>query len=58
MILLLKLVNFQVMLDIPSEVPLLMNCFIMTVHCCVFCDANQGSLSLGISNITLIFKVK
>ena len=58
MILLLKLVNFQLMLDIPSEVPLLMNCFTVIVHCCAFCDTNQGSLSLGISNITLIFKVK
>ena len=27
----------------------------MTVHCCVLCDATQGSLSLGISNITLFF---
>ena len=24
----------------------------MTVHCCVLCDATQGSLSLGISNMT------
>ena len=26
--------------------------FIVTIHCCVLCDATQGSLSLGISNIT------
>ena len=27
----------------------------MTVHCCVLCDAIQGLLSLGISNITRSF---
>ena len=35
----------------------IVHCFIVTVHCCVLCDATQGSLSLGISNITRTFFV-
>ena len=33
------------------QVGAIVHCFIVTVHCCVLCDAIQGSLSLGISNI-------
>ena len=47
----MMLMIVRVMLDIPSKVPSF-NCFIATIHCCVLCDATQGSLSLGISNIT------
>ena len=47
----MMLMIVRVMLDIPSKVPSF-NCFIVTVHYCVLCDATQGSLSLGISNIT------
>ena len=30
----------------------IVHCFVVTVYCCVLCDATQGSWSLGISNIT------
>ena len=30
----------------------IVHCFIVTVHCCVLCDATQGSLSFSISKIT------
>ena len=34
----------------------IVHCFKVTVHCCVLCDATQGSLSLGISNITRLLR--
>ena len=43
--------QIRVMFDLSSEV-FIVHWFIVTIHCCVLCDATQGSLSLGISNIT------
>ena len=33
----------------------IVHCFIVTVYCCVLCDASRSSLSFGISNITRFF---